>query len=446
MAVEQRQREEHMSAPARAELGLGVPGDRAVHDDVRHPHRSRQVDLEALLLDAAVEDGELDAGGLRARGRRRRCEGACVVERRGERRGRIERKAEQRVELHSRGSDGGLRRRRLVLGLREGELGLQDLEARRAAGDEPLLRGVAGARGDSPQVVHEAETGFGDDPMEVCAANLRPDVDDGSRQLGLAGLHRGFAHFDPPASLSPDLEREREPVRLLRELVRQLDVELRVGPLPAQRDAGDVDAPAEARRGDASDSTRARARTRLRASTARNRPALERKDWRADRAHIEETAERTASNRNGDRAEHSSSRRSIGLASIPREAEASQRARFELADPGHRPPFRALRERALAVVERPSGAEVISRFHPESQRKLDAVDVPCAGSSPRSPRRPRIRRRPAGRDGSRHCSFPLPVSTPIESVDNCVPTVQIRSPRRVLIARNAMSSFSSPAS
>ena len=91
MRGEDRQDDRGRRAPSRVEFGLGAARKGPLRDDIGRPQRLRQPDARALLLEAAIERDQLGIPLPRARERRVDGERRTDVERRGNRRGSIER-------------------------------------------------------------------------------------------------------------------------------------------------------------------------------------------------------------------------------------------------------------------------------------------------------------------------------------------------------------------
>ena len=175
--------------------------EREVRRDVRRAQRAGQRDLRLLLGDLPIEHRQLGVGRLRARqrhGGRRAVAGVRVRSRES--------------AVSSSGSPSSAfsailapRRRRAARPSPRSPLAASASCACSTSSRGALPTSNRACAASRARVANwrsssrSAEPGFGDQAGEIGAANLRPDIDDGPRQLGFADLKRRLRDRDAPA-------------------------------------------------------------------------------------------------------------------------------------------------------------------------------------------------------------------------------------------------------
>ena len=221
-----------------------------------------------------IEEHDLGAGLAGAIEDRGRDDRLARVERRGQRRHRVERQREQRVQPDPRRRHGTLGDGCLVLRAVERQFGLQHVEPRRVAAIEADLGRIARAPGEIAQLARRVPSGGGDVQPEVGAAHVVADLRHRRRQFGLAGADHRLAGRNAPSALASELEGHRHAEGLARRLFLELDRQLRVRMLAGGREPGRIDRTPEPGRGNHRvDEERAVDRRRQRQRLAWRRPA-----------------------------------------------------------------------------------------------------------------------------------------------------------------------------
>jgi len=158
--------------------------------------------------------------------------------------------ADERVELGASAGPFALHRGGVVLRLIQGQVGLEDVEARDVAHLVAGAGRLARARRDLLQLARGIQPPLRSGQAEEGEIDLGRDFGLGLGQLGFAGAKRRLRHRDTAAALAAELDELGDAQGVVGKLVGALVTRLRVRPLASDVDAGLVHGPPQAGGGD----------------------------------------------------------------------------------------------------------------------------------------------------------------------------------------------------